>query len=366
MLQQACCAGLTGATGWEKTSYFIMAEPEKNSLDLLRLVAALLVLYSHQFALMGQPEPSFFGWTSFGGAGITIFFFLSGLLVWSSWQRDPAPGRFLVRRSLRIFPALWVVVFCCVFLVGPAFSSLTVREYFLLPKTWFYLGTAFLIPGSTLPGVFAGNPYPLAVNGSLWTLPLEFMCYISVVIVGVFTVASRGVLIAAAVLLCVVLASMIPMLTGLRFSIHLEMVAVFWWGVLYGHSTKRLPGAKTGSPMALVLGCVAFLLFALWGPRGLERMAMLVCSACLVHLALRVAAGSRLTTSLGDLSYGLYIFAFPVQQMLMHWSTARSLSVESAFCLSLIVTSVLAFGSWHLIEKRALRFKPRTIRTGSM
>lgn len=267
-----------------------MAAPEKNSLDLLRLVAALLVLYSHQFALMGQPEPSFFGWTSFGGAGITIFFFLSGLLVWSSWQRDPQPGRFFMRRSLRIFPALWVVVFCCVFLVGPAFSSLSVREYFPSPKAWFYLGTAFLIPGSTLPGVFAGNPYPLAVNGSLLTLPLEFMCYVSVVIVGMFAQASRGVLIATGVLLCVVLASTIPMLAGLRLSIHLEMVAVFWWGVLYG----------------------------------------------------------------------LYIFAFPVQQMLMHWSTARSLSIESAFCLSLLVTSVLAFGSWHLIEKRALRFKPRT------
>ena len=118
--------------------------------------------------------------------------------------------------------------------------------------------------------------------------------------------------------------------------------------------------------MALVLGCIAFLLFALWVPRGLERMAMLMCSACLVHLALRVAAGARVTDSLGDLSYGLYIFAFPVQQMLLHWSTTRSLSIESAFCLSLLVTSVLAFCSWHLIEKRALRFKPRTIRMVSM
>jgi len=67
----------------------------KNSLDLLRLVAATFVLFSHQYALLGQPESSFFGWISFGGAGGgTIFFFLSGVLVWSSWARDPDRGAF--------------------------------------------------------------------------------------------------------------------------------------------------------------------------------------------------------------------------------------------------------------------------------
>lgn len=348
--------------GQKKIIYFTMATPEKNSLDLLRLIAAMLVLYSHQFALMGQLEPSFFGWTSFGGAGITIFFFLSGLLVWSSWQRDPQPGRFLMRRSLRIFPALWLVVICSMFLVGPAFSNLPVSEYLLSPKAWFYLGTAFLVPGNTLPGVFAGNPYPLAVNGSLWTLPLEFMCYISVVMLGVLPVASRGVLIATSVMLCVVLASMVPMLAGPRFSVHFEMMAVFWWGVLYGYCTQRLPHSNPGKALTLVLGCAAFSLFALLGPRGFERMAMLVCSAGLVHLALRVAAEARLTDPVGDLSYGLYIFAFPVQQMLIHRNKAHSLSVETAFGLSLLVTAALAFCSWHLVEKRALRFKPRVRR----
>lgn len=87
-----------------------MAVAGRNSLDLLRLVAATLVLFSHQYALLGQPEPSFFGWTSFGGARVTIFFFLSGVLVWSSWARDPDRWLLFVRRALRIFPALWVVV----------------------------------------------------------------------------------------------------------------------------------------------------------------------------------------------------------------------------------------------------------------
>ena len=149
----------------------------KNSLDLLRLVAATLVLYSHQHVLTGLAEPSFFGWNTFGGAGVTIFFFLSGLLVWSSWERDPDARRFFMRRSLRIFPALWVVVLASVFLLGPALSSLSVPEYFSASATWRYLSTAILVVHNFLPGVFIDNPYPLAVNGSLWTLPVEFLCY---------------------------------------------------------------------------------------------------------------------------------------------------------------------------------------------
>lgn len=336
-----------------------MAAPEKNSLDLLRLVAAMLVLYSHQYALLGQPEPSFFGWTSFGGAGITIFFFLSGLLVWSSWERDPVSKRFFMRRSLRIFPALGVVVICSVFLLGPAFSNLRLPDYFVSSETWRYLSTALLIPRNTLPGVFSDNPYPLAVNGSLWTLPVEFLCYISVALLGSVPVASRSVLIAANLLLVVFLASIVPLLVGARFSIHFEMVAAFWWGVFYGYCSKHFLTAMPGKKLTLVLGFAAFLVFSLLGPRGIERMAMLLCAACLVHLALRISIGAKLTDRMGDLSYGLYIFAFPVQQMLVHWDKGRTWSLGVAFCLSLLVTSGLAFVSWHLVEKRALLFKPR-------
>lgn len=151
----------------------MMTTSGKNSLDLLRLVAAALVLYSHQYALLGLPEPSFFGWTTFGGAGVSIFFFLSGMLVWSSWALDPDLQRFFVRRSLRISPALWVVVSCSVFLLGPVFSTLRGPDYFAAPETWRYLSTALLVGRHTLPGVFSDHPFPLAVKGSLWTLPVE-------------------------------------------------------------------------------------------------------------------------------------------------------------------------------------------------
>lgn len=81
----------------------------KISLDLLRLVASATLLFSHQFALLGLPDPQFFGLNSWGGAGVSIFFFLSGCLVWTSRARDPNVGCLRLRRSLRMFPGLWVV-----------------------------------------------------------------------------------------------------------------------------------------------------------------------------------------------------------------------------------------------------------------
>lgn len=331
---------------------------KKNSLDLLRLLAAAFVLFSHQYALMGLPEPSFLGWTTFGGAGVTIFFFLSGMLVWSSWARDPDLKRFFVRRSLRIFPALWVVVLGSVFLLGPAFSTLRWPDYFAASETWRYLSTALLLVRHTLPGVFADNPFPLAVNGSLWTLPVEFLCYITVAVLGSLKVAPQGLLIAANLLLVVLLASFAPLITGLRFAPHFEMIAMFWAGVFYGYCIQQPLNAILDKKLTLVLVVAAFLAFSLLGPRGLERMAMLVCAAGLVHLALRISIGAKLTDPLGDLSYGVYIFAFPVQQMVVHWGKGRGWSFGVYFSLSLLVTGGLAYASWHLVEKRALRFKP--------
>lgn len=337
-----------------------MAAAGKNSLDLLRLLAATLVLYSHQHALTGLAEPSFFGWNTFGGAGVTIFFFLSGMLVWSSWERDPDVKRFFVRRSLRIFPALWVVVLATVFLLGPVFSDLAVVDYFASTQTWLYLSTALLVVRNFLPGVFAYNPYLMAVNGSLWTLPVEFLCYVSVALLGIAKFGPKSLVIVVSLLLFVLLASFAPILSGVRFAPHFEMVAVFWWGVFYGYySTFLTSPAAPHRRLSLVLGFIALVIYASVGSRGFDRTAMLLCAAAMVHVALRISTGAKVTDRLGDLSYGLYIFAFPVQQVLAQWGQGRGLSLGISFGLSLALTSAFAYASWHLVEKRALLFKPR-------
>jgi peptidoglycan/LPS O-acetylase OafA/YrhL len=336
---------------------------QKNSLDLLSLVAASLVLFSHQYALMGQVEPLFFGWTTFGGAGVTIFFLLSGMLVWSSWERDSDVRRFFVRRSLRIFPALWLVVFSTLFLLGPVFSTLALSDYFSKIETWSYLARAIMVTENFLPGIFANNPIPFVVNGSLWTLPVEYMCYFTVAALGSVTWGSRHVMIALGLVLAVLLASYAPLVLGLHFVSHFEMIAAFWTGVYYAGVIQSNWKEKSNyialnQALSWGLGALALLGFSLWGDRGFERSAMLLCAALLVQVALKFSAGAKLTDRLGDVSYGVYIFAFPVQQIVVHWGRGASWSFGVSLALSFVLTGVLAFASWHLLEKQALRFKP--------
>lgn len=334
----------------------MLAEQQKNSFDLLRLFAAALVLYSHQHVLLGLAEPELFGWTTLGGVGVSIFFFLSGLLVWSSWARDPDLKRFFVRRSLRIFPALWLVVFVTVFLAGPVLSREPPAAYFGSTQTWQYLSTAILSTEYVLPGVFVDNPFAFIINGSLWTLRVEFLCYVSVAMIGCVALGRKNWLMALSLCVAVLAAAFGQLVLGSRFVSHLEMVAFFWWGVVYGYVSERPRSEYRG--WALWLGLV-FLAFLWLGTRGAERAGVLVVAAVLVITAQHTPWGSRLTDRLGDLSYGMYIFAFPVQQIVVEHGRGRGWTFATHLCLSFLVTSVLAYVSWHVLEKRVLFFKPK-------
>lgn len=330
----------------------------RNSLDALRLGAAMLVLYSHQHAILGLPEPSFLGWNTWGGAGVSIFFVLSGYLVWTSWLRDPRVVPFLARRSLRIFPALWVVVLLSALVVGPWASVLSTQRYFNHPQTWQYLDNMVLSVVYGLPGVFPANALPGIVNGSLWSLPVEFICYLVLAAAGWSLVCTRVPVRAALAglwWLAVAVASWGTYIWGPAYLMHCEMVAFFAAGVLYGQM-RHAPFDRL-QWVLVVLGLAAF---AGLGGRGPERLGMLLMALTLVHGATAWTGGAGLGARLGDLSYGVYIYAFPVQQALAHWGQGQNVSFASMLGLASGLTLLLAYLSWHGIEKRALAFKPRS------
>jgi peptidoglycan/LPS O-acetylase OafA/YrhL len=301
-------------------------------------------------------EPWFLGLKTFGTAGVSIFFFLSGCLVWTSWARDPHLLRFSQRRALRIFPALLVVCVVSVFILGLSATTLSWREYLASPQTWRYVLTVGMWTSKTLPGLFPDNPLPYVVNGSLWTLPVELLCYASVVVVGMavaWTKLPDGVEVVVALWLTVLLASFGARAVGSHFEPHLEMAAMFWCGAFYGHCRHTPYTTWLGG-----LAALALLAFGVLGPHGLERTAMLGFAAALVHLAMSVPTGARLTGPFGDLSYGVYIMAFPVQQLGVHWARALNWSFPVSLVFSILVTLVLAYLSWHLVEKPALLHKP--------
>ena len=109
-----------------------------------------------------------------GTIAVSTFFFFAGLYIAKSCESHPTPSSFFRTRCKRLIPELALVTAACVFIVGPIFSIYKLSDYFSRPATYAYLLNAFLIPVHNLPGVFLNNPYGSTVNGSLWTMPVEF------------------------------------------------------------------------------------------------------------------------------------------------------------------------------------------------
>lgn len=340
-----------------------MANPaHSNNFDFVRVLAALAVVVSHQFALTGLPEPTLLKVHSLGGLGVLVFFSVSGYLVAQSWHADPHLLRFAARRLLRIWPALAVVVLLSICIWGPLVSPLPWREYFRQPATSEYLlNMAFVMRGA-LPVHFGGNALPYAVNGPLWTIPLELQCYAVLVLLG-FTAILRWRWLFVAVTLVLVTRYAIVEARGdilvndmgwtLEQRFFLEFGLFFAAGVIL-HS---FPMAKTGVRMGVFGMCWALGLLAVAAGRPLLGLLLIVpCTVVMVGTA--ATPGLKAAGRYGDVSYGLYIFAFPAQQTLI-WLDQGRLSWTALFVLTLCACFLLAFASWHLVEKRALQWKPK-------
>jgi hypothetical protein len=154
-----------------------------NNLNLLRFVAATLVVFSHSWPLAGagihDPLARLQRHFDFGGLAVTAFFAMSGFLIARSCDRSRSWRDFAFARALRVAPAYVVAVAYATFVLGPLLTTLPVADYLAARDTWSYVATTLTFFGlvDRLPGVFAGNPYPFAVNGSLWTLAIEIFCY---------------------------------------------------------------------------------------------------------------------------------------------------------------------------------------------
>ena len=160
-----------------------------NNFNLIRFVAATLVLFSHSFALSigssdAEPLRASIGMT-WGDIAVDIFFITSGFLIANSFLTRSNVLVFLWSRALRIFPALIIAVLFCVFVIGIAFTSLEPKEYLAHDQTQRYLIKNIMLVGGieySLPGVFSENPFSHAVNGSLWTMPYEVKMYMLLIV----------------------------------------------------------------------------------------------------------------------------------------------------------------------------------------
>ena len=331
-----------------------------NAFDALRLFAALLVIFGHAFRLTGEAGPMFAG-AGVATTGVKIFFVVSGYLVAQSYMRDADPRRFLQRRLLRIVPGLAAVVLLTVFVLGPALSALPASVYLADPRSWLYLANLAFYPADALPGLFGANIAPGEVNGSLWSLPPEISMYLLLpALAGLSLALTRAyrVFALAAGLITVVALLVIAspelrgwLVYGTRVWAWFSVAPFFLVGACYAFL-----GWDRHLNRAVALALLALLLVMPTVPILTEFL--LIVALPYIVLAFGVAPaplGGALTRH-GDFSYGLYLYAFPIQQTLVAFGTPGG--ALGNFALAALLAGGCAALSWHLIERPALRLKP--------
>jgi peptidoglycan/LPS O-acetylase OafA/YrhL len=329
----------------------------RNHFNLMRLFAAWLVIYSHSWAITGNTGVDHFAkltlFKSAGALAVDVFFIISGFLVAASFQRN-ALRDFLLARALRIYPALIVCVVLTVFVLGPWLT--TSSGYWSDAKTWRYLwaNASLWRAEFWLPGVFAAMPRT-AVNGSLWTLPIEGRLYVALTIAGLTgMLAPRRFLPAWALAIagaCAFAWLRAPLpehlayllwvtaffITGTLFWVWRARIRLSWWGLL-----------------ALIGIAVATRGNAWFAP---------VYFALVVYATFCLAFLPRLPRiEHTDLSYGLYLYGWPMQQLAMLLGATTLLTnTLTATALALACAAL----SWFLIERPALGLKRRWFQRSS-
>lgn len=337
-----------------------------NNFNLIRIVAAFAVLITHSFALAigtGEAEPfrESLGMTM-GSIAVDIFFITSGFLVTASLLTRQSAIDFIWARALRIFPALLVMLFLSVFVIGVIFTSLPIHIYLANSEIYIYLlKCSTLIAGVSykLPGVFVDNPYKDAVNGSLWTLPYEVRMYAILVATWIFLRVLKNnrleifrlTITSTAVAACIYLVLSI----FVNYDQHQQLTRLFYMffsGAAFYVLKERI-----------VLSHALFLFFTILLSLSVMTHSLIIFFVIyaltvpyiLFYIAYIPAGHIRKYNNFGDYSYGVYIYAFPVQQSIT--ALIPKISVLSLLFMSAISTLLLAALSWHLLERHALSLK---------
>jgi peptidoglycan/LPS O-acetylase OafA/YrhL len=328
---------------------------ENNNLDLFRLLAAAMVIYSHAHALVPHAERQDFverilGFDNGGALAVKVFFFLSGLVVTNSLLQKRNVIDYVVARAFRVWPGLIFVVLLTAVFLGPLVTDLSLREYFSSPQAYFYvMENIRLHTVYGLPGVFLSHPQAFVVNGALWTLPHEVGAYL--VLLALFVL---GVFKSRLLLLLIVLVLVVDPLTGNKL--------LFTWRPQNATVDLLAPCFAMGALMAtfkedidLTIGsAVGFLVLHLLFKSSVYGPYLFYASLFSLILYLSAQSWVMKFKPGADLSYGVYLWGYPIQQTVVHYFPGEGLVFNQ------IVSLVLAVGfgwlSWHCVEKRGIHF----------
>lgn len=340
-----------------------------NNFNFLRFWLAWVVILSHSFELLDGNRSRelltrLFGTYSFGEFAVNAFFLMSGYFIAQSWVSTPRLWPYMQKRLLRLVPGFSVAVLLSVLVVGPL-GSAQYWEHFNHWRFWPQL----LVLRFDSPYSFDGRPYPM-INGPLWTLHYEYLCYWLVALIG-----GLGLLCRPRVILPLFGGLLLGYLGVLVLKQHgwQPRTQLWWWvWILGGHYVRLFCFFAAGmvwflyrdrlavngaQALALAVGCALFMFHPLTA-----AVAMTLPLALLIHYlgyrplpVLRVFQGA-------DLSYGMYLYAWPIQKLLIHYDVARQ--PWPLVWWTTLFSVLAAWLSWHLIEKPFLRLKPRPLAAG--
>jgi len=330
----------------------------RNNFDVLRFGLATAVIWSHCYALAGRSMDPVFALTGqidAGSLAVEAFFVLSGFLITQSWDGDPDLRSFATKRTLRLVPALVAALVFGTLVVGPLATTVPVSEYLQAGSTWAHFGGVALHRHLASPLLFPDNPVPNQLNASLWSLRYEILCYAVVALVGA-RVSARWSFVSPAIMGGALAAH--ALLAGLGANpggvaiTFARLVAAFFAGSALYALRRRVPF----SPLLAAGAAAALAAAALIG--GLRFVFPLAGAYLLLFLACWPALPLQGFGRYGDFSYGLYVFAYPLQQWIVQ-AAGTSISMPVFFAAAFSATLVLAVLSWRFIEAPSLARKPR-------
>jgi peptidoglycan/LPS O-acetylase OafA/YrhL len=333
-------------------------DPRANALNAWRLGLALAVIVWHSLVLTGRPLPPFalhqFATQDF----VDGFFAISGFLIPASWLSNPRLRNYALARGLRILPGMWVCLVVTAFVIAPIGIAIQGGSAAKLltsggPLRFVVRNSAVAYVQFDIAGTPTGVPFPGMWNGSLWTLQYEVLLYIAVAVLGLVTILGRRWLFPVAFTLALVWSTLDPCpLDGGTVAERTARLAVMFAAGGLMHRFRDVIPARwslVAVGAAIVLAANALLPdYRLVGAIPLAYT--VIASGALIH-------NQRLNLRT-DLSYGTYIYACPVQQVLV----IAGLGSLNTWVFAIIATAVtlpFAAMSWFLIEKPAMRLKSR-------
>lgn len=328
-------------------------EHQSNQFDTLRILAATAVIFSHQFPVTRTTPPGWLDSNLVGGIAVMVFFAISGYLVTLSWLRQPQVPSFLLKRFLRIWPAFLFAVLTNVLVFGLVFTSLPVKSFLGHPQTIdFYRNLLLIETYVNLPGVFDNNPLKNLMNGALWTIPMESMCYVVLAGVGVAgLLKSRRLACVAGIGYLAFFFAARNVDFGGEMRHWVEYPAYFVYGAVIALFDRQFHASAVR-----LLACAAAGAAVLYFGFHLKHSALLLLLPPLVVLlgSLRIPSLAFLQRG-GDPSYGIYLYGVPVQQSVQ--AIWPNLPFAASFLLSVAFAACAGYLSWHLVESPALRLK---------